>query len=149
MADDGVKSEVVVKTEGGGAAQAADAVVVKSENGSASASDASATAAASSGLPQLDGAVFFRRLQALYRSWAEHKSSAAWGGANALCVLAGKPQPDESGYRKSAVLQIFLLGYLEFPETLMIFTPKTLYVLTAGKKCTFGVTSWVHLYVRV
>lgn len=130
MADD-VKSEpVVVKTEGGDAP--ADAVVVKKESGG----EAAAATPAAPGLPQLDGAVFFRRLQTLYRSWSENKSSAAWGGADALCVLAGKPQPDESGYRKSAVLQIFLLGYLEFPETLMIFTPSTLYVLTAGKKCT-------------
>lgn len=141
MADDApvtVKSEnvappppapVAVKTE--------VAAPVKTENG---ASDATATAAsaaaAASGLPQLNGAVFFRRLQTLYKSWGEHKSDATWADADVFCVLAGKPQPDESGYRKSAVLQIFLLGFLEFPETLMIFTPKTLYVVTAGKKCT-------------
>jgi nucleosome binding factor SPN SPT16 subunit len=58
-----------------------------------------------------------------------------WGGADSFCVLAGRAQQDESGYRKSAVLQIYLLGYLEFPETLMLFTSSTLYVLTSGKKC--------------
>lgn len=142
MADDApvtVKSEngggdtapvVVVKTEA--AVTSAPDAVVKEENGAA---DAAAPAVAS-GLPQLNSVVFFRRLQTLYKSWNEHKTGANWGDADAFCVLAGKPQPDESGYRKSAVLQIFLLGFLEFPETLMIFTPKTLYVLTAGKKCT-------------
>lgn len=49
-------------------------------------------------------------------------------------MLAGKAQPDESGYRKSAVLQIYLLGFLEFPETLMVFTPGKLLVLTGGRK---------------
>ena len=59
-------------------------------------------------------------------------------------MLAGRAQADESGYRKSAVLQIYLLGFLEFPETLMIFTPKTLFALTSGKKCTSSarMASW-------
>lgn len=57
-----------------------------------------------------------------------------WGDADSFCVLAGKAQPDESGYRKSAVLQIYLLGFLEFPETLMVFTPGKLLVLTGGRK---------------
>lgn len=142
--------DVPVKSENGVVAPAVVAVkkengevAVKKENGDASASAATAAAVAK-GLPQLDGAVFFRRLKTLYKSWNENKAGATWGGVDSFCVLAGKPQPDESGYRKSAVLQIFLLGFLEFPETLMIFTPQTLYVLTAGKKCTFfGLTIYV------
>ncbi|KAF1331979.1 Fact complex subunit spt16, partial [Globisporangium splendens] len=130
-----VKSEPVaapaIKKEPGGDANGS--VVVKKENGEAPAALAAAPA---KGLPQLNGVVFFRRLKTLYKSWSNHKSAATWGDADSFCVLAGKSQPDESGYRKSAVLQIFLLGFLEFPETLMVFTPKTLYVLTAGKKYT-------------
>ncbi|RLN88679.1 hypothetical protein BBJ28_00022789, partial [Nothophytophthora sp. Chile5] len=72
----------------------------------------------------------------LYRYYQEHKSSAGWGDVDSFCVLAGRAQQEESGYRKSAVLQIYLLGFLEFPETLMVFTPQKLYVLTGGKKCT-------------
>lgn len=85
--------------------------------------------------PQLDGAMFFRRLQNLYRLWRQRRQEPAWGGADAFCVLAGRAQQDESAYRKSAVLQIYLLGFLEFPETLMVFTPQKLLVLTSGKKC--------------
>lgn len=84
--------------------------------------------------PQIDGELFFRRLNKLCTSWQENKSSAGWAAADAFCVLAGKAQQDESAYRKSALVQIYLLGYLEFPETFMIFTPKKLYVLTGGKK---------------
>jgi hypothetical protein len=138
-----VKSEPVaapaIKKEPSGDANGG--VIVKKENGEA-------VAPAAKGLPQLNGAVFFRRLKTLYKSWADHKRGATWGDADSFCVLAGKPQPDESGYRKSAVLQIFLLGFLEFPETLMVFTPKTLYVLTAGKKCTF-VFFWECMYCMV
>ncbi|OWZ17375.1 FACT complex subunit SPT16 [Phytophthora megakarya] len=78
--------------------------------------------------------MFFRRLNRLYSAWKEHKSDAVWGDVDSFCVLAGRAQQEESGYRKSAVLQIYLLGFLEFPETLMVFTPAKLYVLTGGKK---------------
>ncbi|CAI5741519.1 unnamed protein product [Hyaloperonospora brassicae] len=83
--------------------------------------------------PSLNAAMFFRRLERLYRSW---KTDSAWGGVDSFCVLAGRAQQEESGYRKSAVLQIYLLGFLEFPETLMVFTPAKLYILTGGKKYT-------------
>lgn len=76
----------------------------------------------------------------------ENKQSAGWGDADAFCVLAGRAQQDESAYRKSAVLQIYLLGFLEFPETLMVFTPQKLYVLTSGKKCTIlscAIARWI------
>ncbi|TMW55175.1 hypothetical protein Poli38472_013937 [Pythium oligandrum] len=112
---EGETTDVKIKTE------------IKAENGGG------AEPAAASG-PRLDGKVFFRRLQSLYRAWEENKASAGWGEADSFCVLAGRAQADESGYRKSAVLQIYLLGFLEFPETLMIFTPKTLFALTSGKK---------------
>ncbi|KAF1789227.1 Creatinase/Aminopeptidase P/Spt16, N-terminal [Phytophthora cactorum] len=114
MAEDKVTVKQEVKTE------------VKTEQGAAPASN----------VPRLNAAMFFRRLQRLYSSWKEHKNDSAWGGVDSFCVLAGRAQQEESGYRKSAVLQIYLLGFLEFPETLMVFTPQKLYVLTGGKKCT-------------
>ncbi|CAI5734791.1 unnamed protein product [Peronospora destructor] len=70
--------------------------------------------------PRLNASLFFRRLNRLYRSWKVHKHETAWGGVDSFCVLAGRAQQEESGYRKSAVLQIYLLGFLEFPETLMV-----------------------------
>ncbi|RLN93907.1 hypothetical protein BBJ28_00022844, partial [Nothophytophthora sp. Chile5] len=120
----------------------ADEVTVTSETGAAPAAApappaAAATNGASAG-PRLDATMFFRRLNRLYSSWKENKGSAGWGDVDSFCVLAGRAQQEESGYRKSAVLQIYLLGFLEFPETLMVFTPQKLYVLTGGKKCTFG-----------
>ncbi|CAH0492402.1 unnamed protein product [Peronospora farinosa] len=86
--------------------------------------------------PRLNASLFFRRLDRLYRSWKVHRQETAWGGVDSFCVLAGRAQQEESGYRKSAVLQIYLLGFLEFPETLMVFTPRKLYILTGGKKYT-------------
>ncbi|KAE8900767.1 FACT complex subunit spt16 [Phytophthora fragariae] len=115
MADDTVTVKQEVKTE------------VKTESSAAS---------APSGAPRLNAAMFFRRLNRLYSVWKERKDDAAWGGVDSFCVLAGRAQQEESGYRKSAVLQIYLLGFLEFPETLMVFTPAKLYVLTGGKKYT-------------
>ncbi|ETI42874.1 hypothetical protein L917_11580 [Phytophthora nicotianae] len=114
MAEDKVTVKQEVKTE------------VKTEQGAAPASN----------VPRLNAAMFFRRLQRLYSSWKENKNEPAWGGVDSFCVLAGRAQQEESGYRKSAVLQIYLLGFLEFPETLMVFTPQKLYVLTGGKKYT-------------
>ncbi|KAJ0407686.1 hypothetical protein ATCC90586_001868 [Pythium insidiosum] len=108
--------------------------VVKTENGAAAPAPASASAPAGASGPQLDGKVFFRRLNKLYAAWKSNKKDASWGDADAFCVVSGRANQEESGYRKSAVLQIYLLGYLEFPETLMIFTPDKLYVLTSGKK---------------
>lgn len=105
-----------------------------------------------SSVPHLDAAMFYRRLERLYSAWKEHKNDDSWGNVDSFCVLAGRAQQEESGYRKSAVLQIFLLGFLEFPETLMVFTPETLYVLTGGKKYTMleavakeNALSWVKL----
>lgn len=105
-----------------------------------------------SSVPRLDAAMFYRRLERLYSAWKEHKNDDSWGNVDSFCVLAGRAQQEESGYRKSAVLQIFLLGFLEFPETLMVFTPETLYVLTGGKKYTMleavakeNALSWVKL----
>ncbi|KAL3670335.1 hypothetical protein V7S43_004646 [Phytophthora oleae] len=112
MAEDQVTVKTEVKTE------------VKAEANTVSAPNA----------PRLDAAMFFRRLNRLYSSWKERKNDPVWGGVNSFCVLAGRAQQEESGYRKSAVLQIYLLGFLEFPETLMVFTPEKLYVLTGGKK---------------
>jgi hypothetical protein len=139
MADDAV----AVKLESGGDANAnangnatSEAVVVKAEK-----VEPSAAAASASG-PRLDGALFFRRLQKLYASWKQRKAEAAWGDVSAFCVPAGRAQQDESGYRKSAVLQIYLLGYVEFPETIMVFTPETLFVLTSGKKCECGIVGY-------
>ncbi|ETV75693.1 hypothetical protein H257_10081 [Aphanomyces astaci] len=85
--------------------------------------------------PQLDQELFFRRLNNIYASWRDPKN-AEWDDVESFLVLAGKPNPDDSGYRKSAVLQFYLLGFLEFPETLMVFTKSKLLVLTSGKKYT-------------
>ncbi|KDO29493.1 hypothetical protein SPRG_06033 [Saprolegnia parasitica CBS 223.65] len=88
-----------------------------------------------SGEPQLDKDLFFRRLKNVYASWQDAKNPE-WGepAVDAFCVLAGKPNGDDSGYRKSAIMQFYLLGFLEFPETLMVFTQSTVYVLTSGRK---------------
>ncbi|KAF0682668.1 Aste57867_25227 [Aphanomyces stellatus] len=85
--------------------------------------------------PQLDKELFFRRLNNIYASWRDPKNTE-WDDVESFCVLAGKPNADDSGYRKSAILQFYLLGFLEFPETLMVFTKTKLYVLTSGKKHT-------------
>ncbi|TDH70074.1 hypothetical protein CCR75_006373 [Bremia lactucae] len=107
------------------------AVRVKQEVKSEVPTDASALST-----PHLDASMFYRRLDRLYSVWKEHKHEATWNQVDSFSVLSGRAQQEESGYRKSAVLQIFLLGFLEFPETLLVFTPATLFVLTSGKKYT-------------
>ena len=46
---------------------------------------------------------------------------------------------------------MYLLGFLEFPDILMIFTKSTLYVLTSGKKCkcTMSLNLRRHELIRI
>ncbi len=64
-----------------------------------------------------------------------------WGGATALAVPAG-PASDALRYQKSLALQLWLFGY-ELPDTIMVFTPTELVVLTSSKKGAWRV-GWMQ-----
>ncbi|CAN6980178.1 unnamed protein product [Brassica oleracea var. botrytis] len=82
---------------------------------------------------EIDVKNFISRTRALYAHWNQH-SEDLWGSADALAV-ATPPASDDLRYLKSSALNIWLLGY-EFPDTIMVFTPKKIHFLCSKSKAT-------------
>ncbi|KAH0890425.1 hypothetical protein HID58_052854, partial [Brassica napus] len=82
---------------------------------------------------EIDVKNFISRTRALYAHWNQH-SEDLWGSADALSV-ATPPASDDLRYLKSSALNIWLLGY-EFPDTIMVFTPKKIHFLCSKSKAT-------------
>ncbi|KAG2482945.1 hypothetical protein HYH03_018170 [Edaphochlamys debaryana] len=81
----------------------------------------------------IDVAQFCRRLKRLYECWTTQQDGV-WSGANVLAVAVGAPSEDLR-YLKSNSLHLWLFGY-ELPETVMLFVPGKVLVLTSQKKAT-------------
>lgn len=83
---------------------------------------------------KIDKGVFADRLSHFYSSWKADKRAgdAVFNGASSVVILCGKAE-ESSSYMKHNALHFWLLGY-EFPATLMVFSPDTLYVVTTQKK---------------
>ena len=82
---------------------------------------------------KIDKQQFHERLNQLVSAWKGDKRSgdSTFGGVGSLLILLGKS--DDPGYQKSNALHFWLLGY-EFPATLLLFTPESLWVVTTAKK---------------
>lgn len=109
---------------------------------------------------KIDNKLFQERISHFVNAWKADKRSgdALFGGASSILIMMGKME-EAQGFQKNnamhvclalvacsplaprsgpaklivALLQFWLLGY-EFPTTLMLFTPETLYILTTQKK---------------
>lgn len=111
---------------------------------------------------KIDNKLFQERISHFVNAWKADKRSgdALFGGASSIIIMMGKME-EAQGFQKNnamhvslvssspsplsplapsglaklivAFLQFWLLGY-EFPTTLMLFTPETLYILTTQKK---------------
>ncbi|XP_010421991.1 PREDICTED: FACT complex subunit SPT16 isoform X2 [Camelina sativa] len=81
----------------------------------------------------IDVKKFISRARALYEHWKKH-SADLWGSADALAI-ATPPASDDLRYLKSSALNIWLLGY-EFPDTIMVFTPKQIHFLCSRNKAS-------------
>ncbi|CAH8378754.1 unnamed protein product [Eruca vesicaria subsp. sativa] len=82
---------------------------------------------------EIDLKNFISRTKALYAHWNEH-SADLWGSADALAV-ATPPGSEDLRYLKSSSLTTWLLGY-EFPDTIMVFSPKKIHFLTSKTKAS-------------
>lgn len=109
---------------------------------------------------KIDNKLFQERISHFVNAWKADKRSgdALFGGASSIIIMMGKMEEAQGFQKNNAMhvslcarsppatfalrtlakltfpfLQFWLLGY-EFPTTLMLFTPETLYILTTQKK---------------
>ena len=76
---------------------------------------------------------FFQRLERLQAHWKENKTRY-YNGADVLCIPFGTT--DENVYSKASSLHFYLLGY-EFPDSIIIITPKSFHFMATAKKCAY------------
>lgn len=84
-------------------------------------------------MPEIDLKVAVERLRILYSAWKNDR--AEFGNADCLLFHRGKNSED-TGYTKSASLQLWLFGY-ELPETALLITEKAITILCSKKKGEF------------
>ena len=70
---------------------------------------------------------FSRRLNVFYDHWNENKSDL-WASSDAIAIATPPPSV------KSTALDVWLLGYDEFPETIIVFMQKQIHLLCSQKK---------------
>ncbi|KAL1917850.1 uncharacterized protein VTP21DRAFT_3684 [Calcarisporiella thermophila] len=83
---------------------------------------------------QLETRTFHRRARQLLSHWKTKTEDELYNGADAIMVLVGNVD-ENNPYQKSTALQTWLLGY-EFPQTMLVITPKTLYFVTSQNKAS-------------
>ncbi|KAL9004589.1 MAG: hypothetical protein Q9188_002598 [Gyalolechia gomerana] len=83
---------------------------------------------------KIDSQTFHTRLSSLTQAWKTDRRSgdALFAGVGSIVLLMGKNE-EAASYHKSNAMHYWLLGY-EFPATLMVFTPDSLWVVTTTKK---------------
>lgn len=85
----------------------------------------------------IDKANFHNRLSTLITQWKADKRSGnnVFADAGSIVVAVGKADESQA-FHKSNSLQFWLLGY-EFPATLFLFTPETMYIVCTKKKAAY------------
>lgn len=123
---------------------------------------------------KIDNKLFQERISHFVNAWKADKRSgdALFGGASSIIVMMGKMEEAQGFQKNNAMhvslapfpptpnsipstfakltlpfLQFWLLGY-EFPTTLMLFTPETLYILTTQKKGALSPRDITHTSKR-
>ena len=77
---------------------------------------------------------FYQRLDRLLENWNSNKAKT-WGNADALCIMLGTREEDES-YSKVSALHLYLLGY-EITDSIMIITKTNVWFMASDKKCQY------------
>ncbi|XBI51157.1 hypothetical protein VPH35_033712 [Triticum aestivum] len=75
---------------------------------------------------------FSKRLKVFYDHWNENKSHL-WASSDAIAIVTPPPSEDLR-HLKSTALDVWLLGYDEFPETIIVFMQKQIHFLCSEKK---------------
>jgi len=85
-------------------------------------------------MAEIDAERFVARLERWHDLWLSSVKDEAgpFKGANAVCVISGA-RDDETVYKKSSSLHLYLLGY-EFTDTILLLVKTKLFVLTSRKK---------------
>ena len=85
----------------------------------------------------IDKAAFHSRLASLITQWKADKRSGSNVFADAGSIVIAMGKSDETqAFHKTNALQFWLLGY-EFPATLFVITPESMYIVTTKKKATY------------
>ncbi|TKA65846.1 FACT complex subunit spt16 [Cryomyces minteri] len=101
----------------------------------------------------VDKQAFHDHLSSFISQWKADKRSGdtLFGGVGSIVLVVGKAE-EIPGFQKNNAFQFWLLGY-EFPATLFIITPETLYIVTTKKKASYleplkGGKTPVEIFVR-
>ncbi|KAF9107211.1 FACT complex subunit spt16 [Mortierella sp. AM989] len=82
----------------------------------------------------IDARLFHRRARGLVNHWKKSNGpDDSFQNVSSLLVVLGNMGEEDNMYQKTTALQIWLFGY-ELTQTLMLFTPDTLHVVTGGNK---------------
>jgi len=86
---------------------------------------------------KIDGKLFQERISHFINAWKSDKRSGdtLFAGASSVVILMGKVDANPE-FHKNNAMHFWLLGY-EFPTTLMLLTPETVYILTTAKKAKY------------
>jgi len=76
---------------------------------------------------------FYQRLERLQQSWLSQRGSL-WAAADCLVILFGNS--DENIYSKPAALHLYLFGYEDFTDSVIIITKGNFHFLSSAKKCS-------------
>jgi nucleosome binding factor SPN SPT16 subunit len=78
---------------------------------------------------------FYQRLERLQTEWLANKTGS-WGGADAICIPFGSVG-DELAYSKSATSHLYLIGYEDFTDSIILIAKNAFYFMASSKKCNF------------
>lgn len=82
----------------------------------------------------IDKQLFHNRLSAFITQWKADKRSGnhLFGDADSITIVMGKSDESQN-FNKTSAVQFWLLGY-EFPSTIFVITPESIYIVTTKKK---------------
>lgn len=75
---------------------------------------------------------FYQRLERLQQAWLAQKSTS-WAGADCLCILFSNS--NDNIYSKPAAFHLYLFGYEDFTDSIIVFTRGGFYFFSSTKKC--------------
>lgn len=84
---------------------------------------------------QIDCERFYQRVEHIQSHWLQHKSGV-WGGSDAICIPFGTTDNDHV-YSKSASFHLYVFGFEDFTDSIIIITKNEFYFMSNPKKCKF------------